>query len=73
MTEEHLPFHNVFPYRGRLCMQLNRQGSPPNKTSPPASLPQHIGCSKSGQFLQTVVYQAEIGKKGKKNSTVYLR
>lgn len=59
-TEEHIPFHNVFPYRGRLYMQLNKQGSPPNKTFPRASLPRHIGCSESGQFLQTVVYQAEI-------------
>lgn len=59
-TEEHIPFHNVFPYRGRLYMQLNRQGSPPNKTFLRASLPRHIGCSKSGQFPQTVVYQAEI-------------
>lgn len=64
--EEHIPFHNVFPYRGRLYMQLNKQGSPPNKTFPRASLPRHIGCSKSGQFLQTVVYQAEIAQIRKK-------
>lgn len=41
-------------------MQLNKPDSPPNKISPQASLPRHIGYSRSGQFLQTVVYGAEI-------------
>lgn len=54
-----VPFHSVFPYKGRLCRQLDKQGSPPNKTSLPISLPLHTGCSASVWFLQTAVYQAE--------------
>lgn len=46
-------------------MQLSKQDSPPNKTSPRASLPRRKGCSRSGQFLQTAVYQAEITRKKK--------
>lgn len=54
-----VPFHSASPYKGRLCRQLDKQGSPPNKTSLQVSLPLHTGCSASGWFLQTAVYQAE--------------
>lgn len=54
-----VPSHSASPYRGRWCKRWDKPGSPPGKTSPPASLLLHTGCLKFGWSPQTAACQSE--------------